>query len=190
MKRRLFVLMVVMAVLFTFAMPVGASPKAETKFGGGVGTPGGITFTFYVDENLSAGQLKGSVSWDGGSTPLYCGNPEGNVVTCSVPRSALDKRITVTFNGSSWGTFVKSQPYCYGVWIWADDTGENWVDAGPHCQDEPAQWGDTIPFTLPYPANFNVWDLSPSFMDFDVWSNSGCYNPYVGPAYYENVFVC
>jgi hypothetical protein len=110
------------------------------------------------------------------STP--CGNRSGDLnlnVTKELFFSCGDGlEVTLEVRPSA----TESVQYCYNVWDYpTDDFEDNWMNYGPHCQDEPAQVGDEI-----------QTEYSPGSWATDIYTNSGpdlseCV-PDFGPGYY------
>ena len=180
MKKYLVIILVVVSMMAMIVGTVEAAPMtAGTTFLGAVFTAGGATFTFSVDEKLPMSKLKATVLWDGGSVRIRCSQrQDGNTVTCSAPRSVVDKNITISFQGMTFATYVKSRLFCYSVWDFYPDNpySGTWSDYGPYCQDEPAQYDDVIKFYNP--------DYGSSYWYY-FWWEEDCYGTGItGNAYY------
>lgn len=178
MKKHLVTAFVVLSMMAMLVGTVGAAPKAAgTTFLGAIYTTGGATFTFTVDESLSRRELRATVLWDGGSVGITC-SQDGNTVTCSAPRSVVDKNITISFQGMNFATYVKSQAFCYGVYDW-NNPGPytNWVNYGTYCQDDGPSYGDVITWDNPVfgPSGYEFLPSSPTCFTEDIIGNSYYY---------------
>lgn len=155
MKKYLFTVLILFAMLF---VSVGTAAAAtEIKFLGGIWAGGGVVFTFSSDDYLGGnGWLHARVTWNDGSANFTCNQEKkSNIITCSAPGTVADKNITVTFQGASYKTYVKSKEFCYSVWDY--DTSHVWSVMASHCQDQPAQYGDIVNLTVNpyYPRDWN-----------------------------------
>ena len=179
MKKILVSVLVLLSMLTMFVGTVAAAPKMSVTFQGGIWTGHGVNFTFKVDESLGGGWLTATISWDGGGANMSCVQ-EGDIVTCTGPKTAADKNIVVSFQGLSYSTYVKSHSFCYGIWDYWGFTNGEWENFGPYCQDTAAHQGDMIMYTVPDPNGsfeFPSWFLEDANCEwFDV--------PDQGPAYY------
>jgi hypothetical protein len=146
----------------------------------------GVVFTFHVDHKFSRSELRGNVWVDGGGNyGLDCLQVDSSTVKCNAPQAVGDSNVVVTWGGFSFWTRTPKLPppttYCYSVWDWDDYTDWDWIDFGPHCQDEPAQTGDQIEYTVPgQDGSFTAWYSNGRFTECSIENN--------GPAYYK--FEC
>lgn len=177
MKKYLVTILVVLSMLTMFVGTVGAAPSS-IKLLESVWTGGGVKFTFEITGDIEGGGwLLGNVSWADGSVKMTC-NQEGSTVTCMAPKSVADKNIIVTFQGSSFYTYVKSRSFCYDVYDWPLDESTTWVNYGSVCQDAPADYGDLIEWYNP------DWDETFPY-EFLPESPTPCiFDPVMGDAYY------
>jgi hypothetical protein len=153
----------------------------------GVNTvPGkGVVFTFHVDGNYSKSELKGSVRMGGVKYGLDCVQVDESTVKCTASKAIAGANVAVSWGGSTFWTDVPNIPapptqtqYCYGIWDYWAFTGYEWTDFGPHCQDQPAQDGDVITYTIP---DTYVDDEPVTFFEDPLECE---YLPNYGPAYY------
>ncbi len=142
----------------------------------------GPTFTFRVTGEFSADELvSGFVQVDGGDAfPLYCAQTAADTVVCHATKKVGAHDVVVGFGGARFWVNVPGQSqrqFCYSAWdaFWTS----TWVDYGPICQDEPANFLDLNYYEY---GGSPVWVV---FFDVDVSDNCGPDSvPYDGPAYY------
>lgn len=159
MKKYLITILVLLSMLIIQVGAVAAAapmaPGTITLVSVGHGFKGPI-FTFSVSGDFSKKELKGTVYVQGGADyGLHCGQVDDTKVTCTTSDKVSDVNVTVTFGGSTFWTYVPGAPteptqYCYNVYDYGLDYV--WQSYGTHCQDDPAQYGDEIPWYNP------VWD--------------------------------
>lgn len=149
MKKKLFVICLVFAMLAMFTGTVFAAPSAGSALTLVSATAGmnGTVFIFKVSGEFSGGRLKGSAHVEGGEDyGLDCRQLDDETVRCTTSRNAQGN-VTVTFGGSTFWTYVaaftRPTSYCYTVFDW-DITFTYWQNIGANCQDSPATYGDVI----------------------------------------------
>lgn len=186
MKKYLLTTLVVLAMLAMFAGPAAAAGNVTLVSVAYV--PGkGPVFTFEVSGDYSKADLIGALQVNGGGNfKLYCQQLDKDTVTCTVSKKAAGHDVTVSFGGQMFWTKVPGAKtkiqYCYSIWDWWDFTNSEWTDFGPYCQDEPAQAGDWITYTVPDPNG--SFESEVEFWDTDVSTFCDPPVPYNGPAYY------
>jgi len=179
------VLMIILSIAFSFLPMSTAQAKSESDLSLKVrNRTGAVVSLKLIDENgnpwffsYQPGQSN-TLLPDGFYTyyaSTVCGNKSG-VFNINVTKELIfscGNSVEVSLKVPTRGNIQ----YCYSVWDWPD-TPEEWFDYGPHCQDAPAQVGDSIPN-----------EYSPGWWDTVEFSNSGsdiCSAPEHGPAYYYN----
>ena len=181
----LTVFSLVVALVSIAAAPMAAG--TATLIGAGYVEGKGVVFTFHIDGKVSKSDLKGSVHVNGGGDyGLDCVQQDAETVKCTAPKAVAGNDVSVTWGGSTFWTYVAGIPapaentqYCYGVWDYWSFTGWEWVDFGPHCQDQEAQNGDVLTYSVPDPSGSFEADVV-FFEDPSVCSNL----PQQGSAYY------
>ena len=155
MRKALVIVIVVLAMLAMFVGTVAAAPLAagtatlvSVEYAGG--TP---VFIFSVSGEFSNAELKGSVHIEGGEDiDLYCTQLDSSTVRCATSRAAAGKNVVIFWNGQTfWASVpaakVASASFCYDVYDY--DLSYTWQNFGTHCQEQPAQYGDAIPWYNP-----------------------------------------
>ncbi|MCZ2127597.1 MAG: hypothetical protein LC099_07470 [Anaerolineales bacterium] len=177
MKKTFFALLTLLGLLFASVGTAFAGTAIElTQVRNDEAGP---TFIFRVSGSFSADELNSFVKVQGGDrVPMYCRQLDDKTAICHAARTIGGKNVTIYFGGSKFWTKVPDRaPYCYKAWnsFWTN----SWVNYGPICQDEPAEYGEIGYYTY----NGQVWPVE--FYDFDVSGNcSPDPVPYDGPAYY------
>lgn len=192
MKRHLFVIVLVLAMLTMFTGTVLAAPMASgsvTLLSVVFVRGKGPVFTFEVSGDYTKSDLKGALHVvNGADYDLYCVQVDSHTVTCTAPKKAGGHDVTLSWGGHVFSAHTPSEPsprYCYSIWDWWDFTNYEWTDFGPTCQNTPAQMGDLITYTVPDPnGSYESWVI---FYDVDVSGECTPAVPYDGPAYYYPV---
>lgn len=189
MKKKLFVICLVFAMLAMFTGTVFAAPSAGSALTLVSATAGmnGTVFIFKVSGEFSGGHLKGSAHVEGGEDyGLDCRQLDDETVRCTASRNAQGN-VTVTFGGSTFWTYVapftRPTSFCYNVFDW-DLTLTHWQYIGDNCQDVPAQYGDVIE---DYYNVYWEWSFDYEFMPYspETWLHCGASIPsQSGDAYY------
>jgi hypothetical protein len=102
----------------------------------------------------------------GGDYDLYCSQVDDETVRCTASKKVYGK-VVVMFGGSTFWTSVTEYTgpsnYCYNVYDY--DTSFTWKNYGTHCQENPAEYGDTVPWYNP------DWD---EYYDAEFLPEYGC----------------
>lgn len=149
MKKSLFTIFVVLAMLAMFVGTVSAAPLAAgtATLVSVVYVAGkGPVFTFEVSGEFSNAELNGALQVVGGASyNLYCTQIDKTTVKCTVSKKAAGKDVTLTWGGFKFSAFVPIAPeFCYNVYDWSLDGSNTWVNYGSNCQERPANYGDVI----------------------------------------------
>ena len=154
MKKKLFIVLLVLSMLMAFAGTAYAAPLAEgtaTLVSAEYGQSGSV-FIFSVTGKFSKAELTGTLQVDGGDDyPLYCSQLDEFTVRCLSSEKVGGQNVVLAWGGFVFWASVPAAPpppeYCYNVYDF--DLNLNWKSYGTHCQDTPAQYGDTIPWYNP-----------------------------------------
>lgn len=157
MKKALFTLLVVFSLLALTAGAAFAAPLSdgylvlrEVRNDAG----GGVIFIFDVVGEFSNSDFKGSFLTFGGDSkvPLDC-KLEGSTLSCTTSRAPAGQNVTLNVGGFVFWTNVPDRggeettdtEYCYPVLDLVEEgEGEAWEQFDTHCQDIPANYGDTL----------------------------------------------
>jgi hypothetical protein len=149
---------------------------------------GGVIFVFEVSGEFGRHELRnGTVHVQGadGDYGIHCNRVSEDTLQCTTTQKVAAKYVWLNLAGFIFWTYVPEKPapvlpqgpsqYCYIVYSLEWDQQENtyWKEVDVHCQDVPAQEGDTIEYeNSPYEFFYN----SPS-----------CFNtkPAPGEGYFE-----
>lgn len=115
---------------------------------------GSVIFVFDVIGEFSKVDFKGSfLTFGDNRFPLDC-NLDGSVLQCTTSRATGGQYVTLNIGGFIFWTRVpersigdtsSSGEYCYPVMDLVEGSeGEEWEQFDTHCQDTPANYGDTL----------------------------------------------
>jgi len=194
MKKILFTSIVVLSLL---ALPTGTAFAAPLADGYLIlrevrnDADSSVIFVFDVVGEFSSSDFKnGFVFFGDEKFPMGC-HLEGSVLQCTTSRATAGEYVTVNVGGFIFWAFVPERgtgddtnapsEYCYGVYdVYYIEEGEGmnvWQQFATHCQDSPANFGDTLQdFYNPdfgYPSDYEFLPNSP-----------GCFDPVNINAYY------
>jgi hypothetical protein len=157
MKKSLFTFITVLSLLILTTGTVFAAPLAdgylllrEVRNDAG----GGVIFIFDVVGEFSKSDFKGSFLTFGDSkVPLDC-KVESSTLYCTTSRVTAGQYVTLNIGGFIFWARVpdrsgegstSSDGYCYPVLDLVEEgEGEAWEQFDTHCQDTPANYGDTL----------------------------------------------
>lgn len=191
MKKLLFTMIAVMSLLVMTTGSVLAKSGylilRETRND----ADGGVIFIFEVVGEFGKKELQnGYVYTDKDKYPTQC-NLDGNILSCTTSRATAGKYVTIYLNGfvfwtrvpesrgSSGGSSVPG--YCYPVYDLEEEVASTiWVESDSHCQDVPANYGDSI-------MHFSNFFGSSSSFIFADYGGGGCWPLQIGDGYYLDV---
>lgn len=161
MKKMIFTTLVLVSLLAVLTGTVSAAPNA-----GGVialvqvrnDANGNVIFVFNVSGDYAKHKMNGSVHVPGsdGVYGLHCSLTSPDTIQCTTSRKTGGQNVIVYLEGFVFWTRVPaastpissgSTQICYGVYdIFIDFSSESayWQESDTHCQDEPANVGDTL----------------------------------------------
>ena len=181
MRKIGFTLLILLSLLAVFANPVraldGLITLVETRNDPG----GGVIFVFSFTGEFPDSYFKGFVTVGDEKYPIDCNVVGDGLVQCTTSRATAGKNVVVFLGEFVFWTFVPEggflpgpTQYCYDVYDALYDENEEshfWTVIDQHCQDAPANYGDTI-------------DIG-SFYLFEFMAGSpSCFDPVIGDAYY------
>ena len=155
MKKYLITILVLLSMIIIQVGTVAAAPMASGSVSLVNVSHGfkGPIFTFTVSGDFSRKELKGIVHVQGGADyGLHCAQQDDTTVTCTTSDKVSSVNVSVTFGGSTFWVFVPGAPveqteFCYNVYDY--DLDHIWQSYGTHCQENPAEYGDEIPWYNP-----------------------------------------
>jgi hypothetical protein len=159
MKKQLLIVLVLLS-LVTALVGVAAAPmRGGTATLLGVGfVRGRVVFTFKVTGDYSAEDLVGRMVVDGQSYKLQCRKVNFETVKCTSTQKAQNNEEILYWGGAAYTAEVhdaSDASFCYGVFDWNPEGG--WKDYGPHCQDGPAQYEDSLLWDNPDWGTTTYW---------------------------------
>lgn len=154
MKKALFTIVTVFSLLVLTTSTVFAAPLADgyLELREVRNDPnGGVIFVFDVVGEFSKSDFKGSfLTFGDNRFPVDC-NLDGSVLQCTTSRATGGQNVTLNIGGFIFWTRVPekgigessaSSEYCYPVYDL--DQNNEWEQFDTHCQDVPANYGDTL----------------------------------------------
>lgn len=155
MKKALFTLVTLISLLVFTTGAVFAAPLAdgylelrEVRND----AKGGVIFVFDVVGEFSKADFKGSfLTFGDNRFPVDC-NLGGSVLQCTTTRVTAGQYVTLNIGGFIFWTRVPERggegsttEYCYPVLdLVGEGEDEAWEQFDTHCQDTPANYGDTL----------------------------------------------
>ena len=154
MKKKLLIVILVLSMLMAFAGTAYAAPLADgtAELVSAEHGLSGAVFIFRVTGEFSKSDLNGTMHVVGGEDyPLYCSQIDEFTVRCLSSDKAGEKNVVLSWGGFVFQAYVPAGPpppeYCYSVYDY--DLDYVWKSYGVHCQESPAEYGDTIPWYNP-----------------------------------------
>ncbi len=163
MKKLVFATLTILALLFSL-LPAST---AFAKSGGSATisvrnqTGGNVTITLYSADGSKTLTYEVGTSFStvgAGTYTFYAVTP------CGVQSGKFNVNVNKTLylscnEGREVSLFIPSTPqYCYSVWDYPNNQGDPlWQDYGPHCQNTPANIGDTFEHEYQPGQTSDVW---------------------------------
>ncbi len=197
MRQFLAIVLLVSVLMGVFTETAFASSVLDMSVSNGGGGP---TFIFTVSGDFS--KINGTVQVEGGdSFPLYCRQTDETTVICHATKKITGQNVVVNFGGAKFWVNVPlpsiesnnnsgNSQYCYNVYGWNKDIFSgptDWVLAGTHCQNAPANYGDSIEFV--YINNVAVVGPPVNTYYYDSRGTKSCGFSDYGDAYYYYSFI-
>lgn len=178
MKKLLFANL---TVIFLLVMTTGAALAAPEAEGTAISVlevrQDAILFSVsghFTQEELNGGSLQ----FGGEIYELHCAQVDDVTVHCTMPLKALGENLIINFGGSNFWVKAPQANFCSPVYDYELGNETSWINIGQHCDDHPAQVGDTIEFYNSF--GWNEW------YDYDFMDPSTLPCVDFGAGYYYN----